>query len=111
MLTIKVHSDCVADLEKITLLDSLMATRFFAVLEQLKRDPDLLKILMKHQAQDGIYDVKKWVRLQNQGDPIWRLLAASARQLYALGNMYTTAHHQASNCYQCKPMYTRTATM
>ncbi len=75
MTRIRFHTYVRRDLEEISLLDSIGATRIIAFLEQSQSDPHLLEKLTTRcqRGRKDNLDIKKWQKLHRAGHAIWRL--------------------------------------
>lgn len=75
MIRIRFHTSVRLDLEEISLLDPIAATRIIAFLEQAQSDPQLLQKLTTHSYRSGEdnLDIKKWQSMHQDGHAIWRL--------------------------------------
>jgi hypothetical protein len=72
-LKLLLHTDARDQLAAIKASDPDAHATILAVLLEIKGDPELLDSLTDHGFATAAFDVKKWVRLWDQGKDIWRL--------------------------------------
>jgi hypothetical protein len=78
LLSLVVHKDVSEDIEAIRKVDEVTVFRIVALIQELQNDQDLLDRLTQQGYgvdEDAPFNIKRWVRQQNQGRNLWRLRA------------------------------------